>query len=450
MIGTRNRFHGVIVLLTFLFLVSAWMPLAVAGGPERVVAVGDVHGSLEGLTGILEEAGVIDASGRWIGGSTTLIQQGDLLDRGLHVREVMDLLMRLQREAPKAGGEVICLLGNHEGMNLLGLARDVNPEVYEAFVDKNSEVRRSDAFAVMTRCRETKAELLEPIPEEATGTTTVELQGTDPEDSIEEIRVERLGTEPEDQIGEARDEWMARYPAGKLEYLEALGPDGVYGKWLRTLPTTVRRVDTVFVHAGIAPVLLGQDIEAINTRVAAELRHYDRFKATLVSKHLILPTASVNEVSEVATAILLVAPEAKGKRGRKLRALAKDLDGADGVGGWYLVHPDGPLWFRGAALGNEQENAEHIETILDQLEVERMVIGHTVMRDGTINSRFGGRVLAIDTGMLSEVYKGGRPSALEIVGNTVTAIYKGERHLLVDGEWRAIAPESELEVAVGG
>ncbi len=156
MIGTRNLFPRVIVLLAFLFLVLAGLPFAFAGGPDRVVAVGDVHGSLEGLTGILEEAGVIDASRRWIGGSTTLIQQGDLLDRGLHVREVMDLLMRLQHEAPKAGGEVICLLGNHEGMNLLGLARDVNPEVYEAFVDKNSEVRRSDAFSAMTRCRGTR------------------------------------------------------------------------------------------------------------------------------------------------------------------------------------------------------------------------------------------------------------------------------------------------------
>ncbi|MEN8164185.1 MAG: hypothetical protein ABFS37_08655, partial [Acidobacteriota bacterium] len=66
MIGTRNRSHGVFVLLAALFLVSAWQPIAAAGGPERIVAVGDVHGSLEGVTGILEEAGLIDASGHWI------------------------------------------------------------------------------------------------------------------------------------------------------------------------------------------------------------------------------------------------------------------------------------------------------------------------------------------------------------------------------------------------
>jgi len=418
MIGTRSRFQGILVLLASLLLVSAWLPLADAGDSERIVAIGDVHGSIAGLGGILEEANVIDPSGRWIGGSTTLIQQGDLLDRGLHVREVMDLLMRLQREAPKAGGEVICLLGNHEGMNLLGLVRDVNPEIYAAFADKNSEAQRNEAFASMNGCFATRAKL--------------------------------FATAPEDSAGPSRDEWMARYPLGKLEYLEALGPDGVYGEWFRNLEITVRRGKNIFVHAGLSPALQGQDPKAINVRVAAELRRFDRFRATLADEGLVLPTASVNEVTEIAATIVALAPEAEGKRGRKLRALAKDLDGATGIGGWYLVHKDGPLWFRGAALWDEQENAENIGSILDQLKVDRMVVGHTVVRDGTIKSRFGGRVLIIDTGMLSEVYEGGRASALEIVGDTVTAIYAGERHLLVDGEWQVQIPDPELEVAAGG
>jgi hypothetical protein len=243
---------------------------------------------------------------------------------------------------------------------------------------------------------------------------------------------------------------MVRYPLGKLEYLEALGPDGVYGEWLRSLEITVRRADTVFVHGGLGQALQGQDLKAINARVAAELRHFDRFRATLAEEGLILPTAAVNEVTEVAATILSLAPEAKGKRGRKLRHLAKDLDGATGIGGWYLVHKDGPLWFRGAALWDEQEYAEKIAAILDPLKADRMVVGHTVMPDGMIKSRFGGRVLIIDTGMLSEVYEGGRPSALEIVGDAVTAIYAGERQLLVDGEWQVQIPDPELEVAAGG
>ena len=45
--------------------------------------------------------------------------------------------------------------------------------------------------------------------------------------------------------------------------------------------------------------------------------------------------------------------------------------------------------------------------------------------------RFGNRLFLIDTGMLTTYFKGGRPSALEIVGNRVTAIYPDEREELV-------------------
>ena len=45
--------------------------------------------------------------------------------------------------------------------------------------------------------------------------------------------------------------------------------------------------------------------------------------------------------------------------------------------------------------------------------------------------RFEGRVLPIDTGMLGGTfYKGGRASALEINGSTVTAIYEDGRQPL--------------------
>lgn len=412
------RFQSIVLVLAVLVAVSLWSSRVAAGGPERLVAVGDVHGSLEGLTTILEEAGLIDAAGKWVGGSTTFVQVGDLLDRGLFLREVMDLLMRLQDEAERADGEVVCMLGNHEGMNLLGLVRDVNPEVYERFADASSQKRREEAFATLSRCYESRAELFDYGVE---GPTI-----------------------------ETRDEWMERHPLGKLEYLEALGPQGRYGKWLRTLPTAVRRGDTLFVHAGLSAALQGQGVREINTRVAAELRHFDRYREKLADRNLVLPTAAVGEVMEVAARVLALAPEAEGKRGRRLRALARDLEGAVGVGGWYLVHRDGPIWYRGAAIGDEHETAGQITAILDDLKIERMIIGHTPMRDGRIHSRFGGRVLAIDTGMLSEVYEGGRPSALEIEGDTVTAIYVGERDVLVDGEWQQIVPEPELKTAAAG
>jgi hypothetical protein len=114
--------------------------------PARIVAVGDIHGSLDGLTAILRAAQLVDASGRWIGGAARLVQTGDFTDRGADVRGVMDLLMRLEGEARRQGGRVDVLFGNHEGMNVLRDLRDVSPEAYARFADGRSEDRRRRAF----------------------------------------------------------------------------------------------------------------------------------------------------------------------------------------------------------------------------------------------------------------------------------------------------------------
>jgi len=80
----------------------AWLILALHGsaapaaGDGRVVAVADVHGAYDAFSAILREAGIIDASGRWVAGGTTFVQTGDILDRGRDVRKVLELLMALQ------------------------------------------------------------------------------------------------------------------------------------------------------------------------------------------------------------------------------------------------------------------------------------------------------------------------------------------------------------------
>jgi len=89
-------------------------------GVDRIVAVGDVHGDFEQFVKALRAAQVINEKNDWIGGKTHLVQTGDVLDRGPDSRKAMDLLMKLEEEAPKAGGMVHALIGNHEAMVLLG------------------------------------------------------------------------------------------------------------------------------------------------------------------------------------------------------------------------------------------------------------------------------------------------------------------------------------------
>jgi hypothetical protein len=85
---------------------------------ESVAAVGDVHGCVAPLRKALYRAGFIDQRERWVGGQARLWFLGDLTDRGPDGVGVLDLVMSLQEQAADHGGEVGCLLGNHELMLL--------------------------------------------------------------------------------------------------------------------------------------------------------------------------------------------------------------------------------------------------------------------------------------------------------------------------------------------
>ena len=54
---------------------------AAAQQPQRIVAVGDLHGDGQAWLTIARAAGVIDARGHWSGGKTVLVQLGDITDR---------------------------------------------------------------------------------------------------------------------------------------------------------------------------------------------------------------------------------------------------------------------------------------------------------------------------------------------------------------------------------
>ena len=80
-------------------------------------------------------SGIIDDNESWIGGTTHLVQLGDILDRGDTERNCIDLLFRLRQEARLAGGQVHILLGNHEVMNVDLDFRYVTNNAWEGWGD---------------------------------------------------------------------------------------------------------------------------------------------------------------------------------------------------------------------------------------------------------------------------------------------------------------------------
>ncbi|MCX5783256.1 MAG: hypothetical protein NTW04_02280, partial [Elusimicrobia bacterium] len=51
---------------------------------ESLVAVGDIHGEAEGFIHVMSHAGIIDKAMHWSGDGKTLIQIGDVIDRGAY------------------------------------------------------------------------------------------------------------------------------------------------------------------------------------------------------------------------------------------------------------------------------------------------------------------------------------------------------------------------------
>ncbi len=355
---------------------------------QRVVAVGDVHGDADALAGILQRAGVTDAERHWSGGGAILVQTGDLLDRGDHPREVLDLMMALEKQAPRTGGRVIALLGNHEIMNLVGDLRYVTSAGFGEFAAGDPTKNRSRAYRRYYAWAKQRAKTV------------------------------GSPAEPESEAT-----WNARHPLGFVEQREQFSPQGKYGRWLREHAALAQVGDVIFLHGGIDPALDVTGVGGLNERVRGELRKFDQLSSDLEGRGIILPFFTFQEVLEAAAVELKAgAPDAQ------LRARLLDL--LD-FSHWYSFRADGPLWFRGYSEWPEEEGGR-LKPILAAAGARHLVVGHTPQPEYRIRQRFGGEVFLIDTA-ISRYFEGGHPSALEISDGRFTALYPGERRTLLDG-----------------
>ncbi|MCL6729471.1 metallophosphoesterase [Sphingomonas hankyongi] len=238
-----NLFHRVIktALLLLALLVLAPAQGAVPQGADRIVAVGDLHGDYDAWIAIARAAGLIDAQNRWTGGKTTLVQLGDIADRGPDSLKIIHNLQQLQRDAPKKGGRVVVVLGNHEAMNLLGDLRYVTPQEFAAFADNKSVARRERIYMANRQKLEDAAHQVDP------------------------------NLKP----SQVRDQWLAQTPLGWVEHRAAWSPSGDIGRWAAANPAAIKIGSTVFVHGGLSAEYAAIGIDEINRRVAAAMSSAD-------------------------------------------------------------------------------------------------------------------------------------------------------------------------------
>jgi len=236
---SRRRALGLLAVASLALAPPASAAEGTCGitGVSRVVAVGDVHASYDRLVQVLRMASLLDESDRWAGSKASLVLVGDFLDRGVQTRQVLDLLMRLEKEARKAGGRVVVLLGNHEAMNILGDFRYVRPEEYVAFRTPDSEARREQFLQAATASAREKS---------------------------------KVAGEPWDEAA-FRERLLKQTPLGFVERAQALSAGGEYGQWLREHDVVATINGVVFVHGGLTPEAAALGCAGINETVHREL-----------------------------------------------------------------------------------------------------------------------------------------------------------------------------------
>lgn len=202
-------------------------------------------------------------------------------------------------------------------------------------------------------------------------------------------------------------------PAGFVARRAAFAPDGKYGQWLLTLPVAIMIDDTLFVHGGLSPELDGLTLIELNASSRRDIRDF------AAGWHALLAADKVGDRADFRDIIDTAARIARAEDSR-LREPARKL--VEASAGLPFI-PDGPLWYRGNALCHPYVEAVPLRALLAQFGARRVVIGHTPTRDRRIVSRLGGQVIAADTGLYVEYYRG-NPSALLIEGEQLQAWYQ--------------------------
>lgn len=215
-------------------------------GIEKIVAVGDLHGDCDNFIVILKGTGLIDDNLRWSAGKTHLVQTGDIMDRGKEARRILDLLMRLEKEAEAAGGMVHVLLGNHEELNITGIVLDyqnyVTIEQFVSFLPEDFKKAREKEF-------------ISGLPD------------------AEKVRAETGGLDlASDSVQAFWQTILKNDTVARSAYIN--GFNETYGKWLLQKNAVIKINDIVFAHGGLNEEYSTWKLQDINSALRTELEFF--------------------------------------------------------------------------------------------------------------------------------------------------------------------------------
>lgn len=311
---------------------------------QDIIMIGDVHGAYDEMVSILRHSGLIDDNLDWVGGKRHFVSTGDLMDRGPSSRKIMDLLIKLQRQAEQQGGKLHVTLGNHEVLVMTGDWRYVSAAEYAEFEQEESAELRDKYYRQY-----------------------VQLTASQPM---------------------SKEEFERTFVPGFFARLEAFLPSGIYGKWLHSLPFVIKINQHIFTHGGLSDVTSKNSLARLNRELHEQLSSYTESWQTLIQED------DLAAVTDYSKRYLLASQLRRNRAAKEFLGTTQAL----------LYSSNSPTWYRGNVMCHPLFEGQVMQDALSKFDASVLWVGHTTAR--TVRQRFDQRLVVMDTGMLSEAYQG--------------------------------------------
>jgi len=242
--GATAVFAFVIFIVSLSIFLEADITPCRWNDVEKIIAVGDIHGDYDNFVRILRKAGIVDGQLNWAAGNTHFVQIGDVMDRGDCARDALDLIRKLEKQADQAGGKVHFILGNHEEMNITGIAFRqpgyVTPKQLVSFLPEAFRSKREKQFR----------------------------------QEFENSRRQGANSDPGAMAAFLEKKWAAlmKDPAVRKLYVDTFNDD--YGRWMLEHNVVIKINDVIFCHGGISQRFSTWPLEKINQTYRFELDIY--------------------------------------------------------------------------------------------------------------------------------------------------------------------------------
>ncbi|WP_251359268.1 metallophosphoesterase [Kangiella sp. TOML190] len=348
--------------------INAMTALPASAKPMTVMA--DVHGDYQTMITLLQAGKIIDEKLNWIAGDRIFVSLGDLLDRGPDSRKILDFFMQLEVQAEKAGGAFYMVLGNHEVMNIRGDLRYVSDAEYASFADIELAEKRQSVY----------------------------------QDFLDYSSLK--------DNAESKAKFTNLYPLGYFGLVQAYSPDGHYGRWLLSKDFILSQQNKLFAHGGFSPKLLatGLSEQQLNQQFRDELTQYATLWRELTEAGLFKYYFNKLDRHDVAQSLIDGKIRSRALNKRSIRKKAREfITLSDSL----IFDSFGPTWYRGNMYCHEFSEELTVDHALNYFNANQIFLGHTPDKSRLVRSRFDGKVIMLDTGMLQSHYKG-HPSLVQI------------------------------------